>query len=114
MSGYPLAQAAMMMIPEAWEQHATMDERRRAFYEYHASMMEPWDGPAAMVFTDGRQIGATLDRNGLRPARFIITDDDLVVQASARYLARSRSPLGFIQGSIRLKLSITVPSRSNI
>jgi glutamate synthase (NADPH) large chain len=82
MSGYPLAHAAMMMIPEAWEQHATMDERRRAFYEYHAAMMEPWDGPAAMVFTDGRQIGATLDRNGLRPARFIITDDDLVVLAS--------------------------------
>ncbi|NBD20391.1 glutamate synthase subunit alpha [Aquabacterium fontiphilum] len=82
MAGYPLAQAAMMMIPEAWEQHATMDERRRAFYEYHAAMMEPWDGPAAMVFTDGRQIGATLDRNGLRPARFIITDDDLVVLAS--------------------------------
>jgi glutamate synthase (NADPH/NADH) large chain len=82
MSGYPLAQAAMMMIPEAWEQHSTMDERRRAFYEYHAAMMEPWDGPAAMVFTDGRQIGATLDRNGLRPARFIITDDDLVVLAS--------------------------------
>ena len=82
MSGYPLAQAAMMMIPEAWEQHSTMDERRRAFYEYHAAMMEPWDGPAAMVFTDGRQIGATLDRNGLRPARFIITDDDLVILAS--------------------------------
>jgi glutamate synthase domain-containing protein 2/glutamate synthase domain-containing protein 1/glutamate synthase domain-containing protein 3 len=82
MSGYPLAQAAMMMIPEAWEQHSTMDERRRAFYEYHAAMMEPWDGPAAMVFTDGRQIGATLDRNGLRPARFLITDDNLVVLAS--------------------------------
>jgi glutamate synthase domain-containing protein 2/glutamate synthase domain-containing protein 1/glutamate synthase domain-containing protein 3 len=82
MSGYPLAHAAMMMIPEAWEQHTTMDERRRAFYEYHAAMMEPWDGPAAMVFTDGRQIGATLDRNGLRPARFLITDDDLVVLAS--------------------------------
>src|SRR5574343_255886 len=82
MSGYPLAQAAMMMIPEAWEQHSTMDERRRAFYEYHAAMMEPWDGPAAMVFTDGRQIGATLDRNGLRPARYIVTDDDLVVLAS--------------------------------
>ncbi len=82
MSGYPLAHAAMMMIPEAWEQHTTMDERRRAFYEYHAAMMEPWDGPAAMVFTDGRQIGATLDRNGLRPARYIITDDDLVVLAS--------------------------------
>ena len=82
MSGYSLAHAAMMMIPEAWEQHATMDERRRAFYEYHAAMMEPWDGPAAMVFTDGRQIGATLDRNGLRPTRYIITDDDLVVGAS--------------------------------
>ena len=82
MSGYSLAHAAMMMIPEAWEQHQTMDERRRAFYEYHAAMLEPWDGPAAMVFTDGRQIGATLDRNGLRPARYIVTDDDLVVMAS--------------------------------
>ncbi|CAN5497510.1 hypothetical protein BH09PSE5_BH09PSE5_29340 [soil metagenome] len=82
MSGYSLAHAAMMMIPEAWEQHERMDERRRAFYEYHAAMMEPWDGPAAMVFTDGRQIGATLDRNGLRPARYIVTDDDLVVMAS--------------------------------
>ncbi|MBN8486753.1 MAG: glutamate synthase subunit alpha, partial [Burkholderiales bacterium] len=82
MAGYPLAQAAMMMIPEAWEQHEMMDARRRAFYEYHASMMEPWDGPAAMVFTDGKQIGATLDRNGLRPARYLVTDDDLVVMAS--------------------------------
>ncbi|MCP5320740.1 MAG: glutamate synthase subunit alpha [Pseudomonadales bacterium] len=82
MAGYPLAHAMMMMIPEAWEQHALMDERRRAFYEFHASMLEPWDGPAAMVFTDGRQIGATLDRNGLRPARFVVTDDDLVVLAS--------------------------------
>ncbi|MDH3461541.1 MAG: glutamate synthase subunit alpha, partial [Burkholderiaceae bacterium] len=82
MSGYSLAHAAMMMIPEAWEQHTAMDERRRAFYEYHAAMMEPWDGPAAMVFTDGRQIGATLDRNGLRPARYIVTDDDIVVMAS--------------------------------
>jgi glutamate synthase (NADPH) large chain len=82
MAGYPLAHAAMMMIPEAWEQHALMDERRRAFYEYHAAMLEPWDGPAAMVFTDGKQIGATLDRNGLRPARYIVTDDDLVVMAS--------------------------------
>ncbi len=82
MSGYPLAHAAMMMIPEAWEQHKLMDQRRRAFYEYNAAMMEPWDGPAAMVFTDGKQIGATLDRNGLRPARYIVTDDDLVVMAS--------------------------------
>jgi glutamate synthase domain-containing protein 1 len=82
MSGYSLAHAVMMMIPEAWEQHTEMDARRRAFYEYHASMMEPWDGPAAMVFTDGRQIGATLDRNGLRPARYLVTDDGLVVMAS--------------------------------
>src|SRR5439155_3184080 len=82
MSGYPLAHAAMMMIPEAWEQHTLMDERRRAFYEYHAAMLEPWDGPAAMVFTDGRQIGATLDRNGLRPAPYIVTDDDLVIMGS--------------------------------
>jgi glutamate synthase domain-containing protein 2/glutamate synthase domain-containing protein 3 len=82
MAGYPLAHAAMMMIPEAWEQHNVMEVRRRAFYEYHAAMMEPWDGPAAMVFTDGKQIGATLDRNGLRPARYIVTDDDLVVMAS--------------------------------
>jgi len=82
MSGYPLAHAAMMMIPEAWEQHEGMDERRRAFYEYHAAMMEPWDGPAAMAFTDGRQVCAALDRNGLRPARYCVTDDDLVVMAS--------------------------------
>jgi len=82
MAGYPLAQAVMMMIPEPWEQHTTMDERRRAFYEYHAAMMEPWDGPASIVFTDGRQIGATLDRNGLRPSRYCITDDDFVIMGS--------------------------------
>ncbi len=82
MGGYSLAQAVMMMIPEAWEKHNTMDHKRRAFYEYHAAMMEPWDGPAAVAFTDGRQIGATLDRNGLRPARYLVTKDDLVVMAS--------------------------------
>ncbi len=82
MAGYPIAQAMMMMVPEAWENHTLMDDNRRAFYEYHAAMMEPWDGPAALAFTDGRYIGGTLDRNGLRPARFIITDDDLVVMAS--------------------------------
>ncbi|CAN7410971.1 glutamate synthase-related protein [Pseudorhodoferax sp. LjRoot39] len=82
MAGYPIAQAVMMMIPEPWEQHEKMDERRRAFYEYHAAMMEPWDGPASIVFTDGRQIGATLDRNGLRPSRYIMTDDDMVIMAS--------------------------------
>ncbi len=82
MGGYSLAHAMMLMIPEAWEKHAAMDENRRAFYEYHAAMMEPWDGPAAVAFTDGRQIGATLDRNGLRPARFLVTDDDMVIMAS--------------------------------
>ncbi|MGZ9005714.1 MAG: glutamate synthase subunit alpha, partial [Burkholderiales bacterium] len=82
MSGYSLAHAVMMMIPEAWENHTFMDPSRRAFYEYHAAMMEPWDGPASIAFTDGRQIGATLDRNGLRPSRYIVTDDDLVVMGS--------------------------------
>ena len=82
MAGYPISQAMMMMIPEPWENHSTMDPRRRAFYEYHAAMMEPWDGPASIVFTDGRQIGATLDRNGLRPSRYCITDDDLVIMGS--------------------------------
>ena len=80
--GYPLAHAMMMLIPEAWAGNKMMDAQRRAFYEYHAALIEPWDGPAAIAFTDGRQIGATLDRNGLRPARFIVTDDDLVILAS--------------------------------
>ena len=82
MAGYPISQAVMMMIPEPWEQHTTMDARRKAFYEYHAAMLEPWDGPASIVFTDGRQIGATLDRNGLRPSRYCVTDDDLVIMGS--------------------------------
>ena len=82
MGGYSVAHAMMMMIPEAWENHALMDPARRAFYEYHAAMMEPWDGPASIAFTDGRQIGATLDRNGLRPSRYIVTDDDLVIMGS--------------------------------
>jgi glutamate synthase (NADPH/NADH) large chain len=80
--GYSLAHAVMMLIPEAWAGNPLMDAKRRAFYEYHAALMEPWDGPAAVAFTDGRQIGATLDRNGLRPARFCVTDDDLVIMAS--------------------------------
>ena len=69
--GYSLSHAMMMLIPEAWAGNPLMDEERRAFYEYHAALMEPWDGPAAVAFTDGRQIGATLDRNGLRPARYL-------------------------------------------
>jgi glutamate synthase (NADPH) large chain len=82
MGGYSVAHAMMMMIPEAWENHTHMDPARRAFYEYHAAMMEPWDGPASIAFTDGRQIGATLDRNGLRPSRYIVTEDDLVIMGS--------------------------------
>ena len=80
--GYSLTHAAMMLIPEAWAGNPLMDGQRRAFYEYHASLIEPWDGPAAMAFTDGRQIGATLDRNGLRPARYLVTKDDLVIMSS--------------------------------
>ncbi len=80
--GYSLAHAMMMLIPEAWQGNKLMDPERKAFYEYHAALMEPWDGPAAVAFTDGRQIGATLDRNGLRPARYLITDDDYVIMAS--------------------------------
>ena len=80
--GYPLAHAMMMMIPEAWAGNPLMDEERRAFYEYNAALMEPWDGPAAIAFTDGRQIGATLDRNGLRPARYFVTRDDRIIMAS--------------------------------
>jgi glutamate synthase (NADPH/NADH) large chain len=82
LGGYSLAHSMMLLIPEAWYGNALMDPKRRAFYEYHAALMEPWDGPAAVAFTDGRQIGATLDRNGLRPARYLITDDDTVIMAS--------------------------------
>jgi glutamate synthase (NADPH) large chain len=80
--GYSLAHAVMMLIPEAWSGNPLMSEERRAFYEYHAALMEPWDGPANIAFSDGKQIGATLDRNGLRPSRYFVTKDDLVVMAS--------------------------------
>ncbi|KGM14341.1 glutamate synthase large subunit [Cellulomonas bogoriensis] len=82
LGGRSLPHAVLMMVPEAWENHAEMDPDRRAFYEYHANLMEPWDGPAALTFTDGTLIGAVLDRNGLRPGRYWITDDGLVVLAS--------------------------------
>jgi glutamate synthase (NADPH) large chain len=82
MGGRSLPHAVLMMIPEAWENHAEMDRARRAFYEFHSTMMEPWDGPACVVFTDGSQVGAVLDRNGLRPSRYWVTDDGLVVLAS--------------------------------
>ncbi len=82
LAGRSLPHVMGMLIPEAWDQDPTMHPAKRAFYEYHASLMEPWDGPAAIAFTDGRVIGATLDRNGLRPARWLVTDDDLLVMAS--------------------------------
>ena len=82
MAGRSLPHAMAMLIPEAWSKNPHMNPQKRAFYEYHASLMEPWDGPAAMAFTDGRSIGATLDRNGLRPARYLVTRDDLIVMAS--------------------------------
>ncbi len=82
LGGRSLAHAVLMMIPEAWERHESMDPARRAFYQYHASLMEPWDGPASMTFTDGTVIGAVLDRNGLRPSRIWVTEDGLVVMAS--------------------------------
>ena len=100
MSGYSLAQAAMMMIPAAWEKDALMDPNLKAFYEYYAAMMEPWDGPAAVAFTDGRQIGATLDRNGLRPAKYVITHDDYIV------LASESGVLNIPQHNIKQKLII--------
>src|SRR5262245_49307511 len=81
-SGYSLPHAMMMLIPEAWENHESMSQVKKDFYRYHSCLMEPWDGPASVVFTDGKSIGATLDRNGLRPSRFVVTDDDRVIMAS--------------------------------
>jgi glutamate synthase (ferredoxin) len=82
LAGRPIAHAVMMMIPEPWSHHESMDDERKAFYQYHSCLMEPWDGPAAIAFTDGKQIGAVLDRNGLRPSRYYVTTDDLVIMAS--------------------------------
>ena len=82
LGGRSLPHAVLMMIPEAWENHGEMDPARRAFYEFHSTLMEPWDGPALVSFTDGTVIGAVLDRNGLRPARWWVTEDGLVVLAS--------------------------------
>ena len=82
LAGRSLPHVMAMLIPEAWDARPDHARRRKAFYEYHASLMEPWDGPAAIAFTDGRVIGATLDRNGLRPARYLVTHDDLVIMAS--------------------------------
>src|SRR5581483_5975903 len=82
LGGRSLPHAVLMMIPEAWENHAEMDPARRAFYGFHSCVMEPWDGPACVAFTDGTVVGAVLDRNGLRPSRYWVTDDGLVVLAS--------------------------------
>ncbi|HEV2018005.1 MAG TPA: glutamate synthase central domain-containing protein, partial [Gemmatimonadaceae bacterium] len=101
LAGRPLAHAMAMLIPESWEGHATMSPERRAFYEYHASLMEPWDGPAAVAFTDGRQIAAMLDRNGLRPARYVVTADDFVVMASEA--GALTIPVGNIRAKGRLE-----------
>ena len=101
LAGRPLAHAMAMLVPEAWEGHATMSAERRAFYEYHASLMEPWDGPAAVAFTDGRQVAAVLDRNGLRPARYVVTTDDLVVLASEA--GALPIPIGNIRAKGRLE-----------
>ncbi len=92
MNGRTLQEAVMMMIPEAWQNHATMPEAKRAFYEYHSALMEPWDGPASVAFTDGKYIGATLDRNGLRPSRYYVTHDDRVIMASEAGVLPSIEP----------------------
>ncbi|MEI6675200.1 MAG: glutamate synthase large subunit, partial [Verrucomicrobiota bacterium] len=95
--GYDLAHAMMMMIPEPWERHTLMDDDKRAFYEFHACLMEPWDGPASITFSDGQQIGAVLDRNGLRPSRYYVTDDDLVIMASEVGVLPDIDPLSIVE-----------------
>jgi len=95
--GYDLVHAMMMMIPEPWERHTMMDEDKKAFYEFHACMMEPWDGPASITFSDGQQIGAVLDRNGLRPSRYYVTQDDLVIMASEVGVLPELDPLTVVQ-----------------
>jgi len=97
LGGYDLAHAVMMMIPEPWERHESMDAHKKAFYEFHACMMEPWDGPASITFSDGQQIGAVLDRNGLRPSRYYVTEDDLVVMASEVGVIPDLDPLTVIE-----------------
>ena len=97
LGGYDLAHAVMMMIPEPWERHEHMTPEKRAFYEFHACLMEPWDGPASITFSDGYQIGAVLDRNGLRPSRYYVTDDDLVIMASEVGVLPDLDPLTVIE-----------------
>ena len=101
LGGRSLPHAVMMMIPEAWSKNVDMDPDRRAFYEYHATLMEPWDGPAAIAFCDGKVIGATLDRNGLRPARYKITKDDLVILSSEAGVLNTEPDMVLKQGRLR-------------
>jgi glutamate synthase (NADPH/NADH) large chain len=105
--GYSIAEAMLIMIPEAWQNNDIMDKKLKSFYEYHAPIMEPWDGPANIAFTDGKQIGALLDRNGLRPARYLITEDDKVIFASEMGLipvdeSRVKSKWGLEPGKMLL------------
>ena len=95
--GYDLVHAMMMMIPEPWERHTMMDADKKAFYEFHACLMEPWDGPASITFSDGQQIGAVLDRNGLRPSRYYVTNDDLVIMASEVGVIPDLDPLTVVE-----------------
>jgi glutamate synthase (ferredoxin) len=95
--GYDLVHAMMMMIPEPWERHTTMNEDKKAFYEFHACLMEPWDGPASITFSDGQMIGAVLDRNGLRPSRYYVTEDDLVIMASEVGVVPDIDPLTVVE-----------------
>jgi len=97
LGGYDLTHAMMMMIPEPWERHETMNPAKRAFYEFHACLMEPWDGPASITFSDGYQIGAVLDRNGLRPSRYYVTEDDLVIMASEVGVLPDLDPLTVVE-----------------
>ena len=92
MNGRTLQESVMMMVPEAWQNHQTMSEEKRAFYEFNSALMEPWDGPASIVFSDGKVIGAVLDRNGLRPSRYYLTHDDRVIMASEVGVLRSIEP----------------------
>ena len=114
MAGRSLPHAMAMLIPEAWAKNAHMNPQKRAFYEYHASLMEPWDGPAAIAFTDGRSIGATLDRNGLRPARYLVTQDGLVRHGvgSRRAAGRSRKTSSSRAGCSPARCCWWIPSRA--
>jgi len=110
MAGRSLPHVMAMLIPEAWDADNTMPAEKRAFHEYHASLMEPWDGPAAVAFTDGRKIGATLDRNGLRPARYLVTKDGLLIMASETGVLGLAGEATFIPRSAMMRA--TVPSVS--